>query len=312
MGDLRYAYYPGCSLGSSAKEYDRSLRAVFKALDIELIEIENWNCCGATPAGRDELLAYSLAARNLAWAEDRGLDVVAPCSECFKNLYKAAKSLKSDAGLRDEVNEIIEGREYRGEITVKHPLEVVVRDVGLDRVKEKVTEPLSSLHIAPYYGCLITRPRNQFDDPENPMAMDDLFDALGAQVVDYFPYKARCCGGAMLLSNRTIALGMTRDLLVRAKERGANSMAIGCPMCGMMLDPYQSPALRGAQEPMPTFYFTQLMGLAMGIDRDELGLEDLVVSPLPLLAETIDAPAGSIAEKPKKPKTPRPKKWGEA
>jgi heterodisulfide reductase subunit B2 len=311
MGTLRYAYYPGCSLGSSAKEYDRSLRAVFAALGVELIEIDHWNCCGATPSGIDELLAYSLAARNLAWAEERGLDVVAPCSECFKNLHKAAKAMKTDAGMRAEVNDIIGGTGYHGKIHVKHPLEVVVRDVGLDRIKEHVVAPLSSLSIAPYYGCLISRPRNEFDRPEDPSTMDELFEALGAHVIDFFPYKARCCGGAMLLSNRTIALGMTRDLLLHARERGANSMAIGCPMCGMMLDPYQSAALRGDAEPLPTFYFTQLMGLAMGIAREQLGFDDLVTSPQALFAATVDAPAGSAPTPPKEPKAGKPRKWGE-
>jgi len=311
MGTLQYAYYPGCSLGSSAKEYDRSLRAVFEALDIELIEIENWNCCGATPSGRDELLAYSLAARNLAWAEARGLDVVAPCSECFKNLHKAAKAMKSDSRMRAEVNEIIGGAGYHGKIRVKHPLEVVVRDVGLDRVKESVVAPLSSLRIAPYYGCLISRPRNEFDRPEDPETMDELFAALGAQVIDFFPYKARCCGGAMLLSNRSIALGMTRDLVVHARERGANSMAMGCPMCGMMLDPYQSAALRGEGEPLPALYFTQLMGLAMGIERDTLGFDDLVISPQPLFAATVDATADSQPAPARKSSAGKPRKWGE-
>ena len=313
MTELRYAYYPGCSLGSSAKEYDRSLRAVFDTLGVELVDIENWNCCGATPAGQDELLAYSLAARNLAWAEERKLDVVAPCSECFKNLHKAAEALRADADLRAEVNEIIGGRGFHGKIGVKHPLEVVVRDVGLERVRGLVARPLSGLHVAPYYGCLITRPRNPFDDPENPTAMDELLEALGAEVVDYFPYKARCCGGALVLSAREIALGMTRDLILKAQARGADCLAIGCPMCGMMLDPYQEPALRGEEKPMPAFYFTQLMGLALALDQDQLGLDDLVVSPRPLLARTLDATAEAAAEKkPAGAKAARPKKWGEA
>ena len=147
MGDLRYAYYPGCSLGSSAKEYDRSLREVFDRLEIELVDIENWNCCGATPAGQDELLAYSLAARNLVWAEERRLDVVAPCSECFKNLHKAAGAAHNDRATRAQVNAILGGRTFRGTVLVKHPLEVVVRDVGLERVGALVKRPLYILII---------------------------------------------------------------------------------------------------------------------------------------------------------------------
>lgn len=281
---LRYAYYPGCSLTTSAKEYDLSVRKVFEALGAELMEIEHWNCCGATPASQNELLMYGLSARNLAWAEERGLDVVAPCSECFKNLSKTAKAVRADAGVRAEINEIIAPRTFAGRIHVKHPLEVLVRDVGLDAIREKVTRPLAGFRVAPYYGCLITRPRNEFDRPEDPTALDELMAALGAEVVDYFPYKTRCCGGALLLSNQRVALGMTRDLVIQAEASGANSMALACPMCDMMLDPYQKPALRAGEEPLPTFYFTQLVGLAMGMEPDALGFSSRVVSPRALMA----------------------------
>ena len=284
MSNLRYAYYPGCSLESSAKEYDTSVRLVFKHLDIELVEIEGWNCCGATPAGQDELLAYALAARNLAWAEERKLNVVVPCSECFKNLHRAAEAMRDDRQLREQVNQFLPKGKFQGRVVVKHPLEVIVRDVGLERVKALVTHPLKGLRVAPYYGCLITRPRNDFDSPENPMALDNLMAALGAEVVDYYPYKTRCCGGALLLSRQKIALGLTRSLVVKAEERGANCMALGCPMCDMMLDAYQRPALKGGETPLPAFFFTQLMGLAFGLEANQLGFDSRIVSPLALLA----------------------------
>jgi len=284
MAKLRYAYYPGCSLSTSAREYDLSVRAVFEHLDVELIEIEQWNCCGATPAGQDELLATALAARNLAWAEERGLDVVVPCSECFKNLSKAARALREDRRLRHEVNAILEGYAVQGRLKVKHPLEAIVRDVGLERVKALVTRPLEKLRVAPYYGCLITRPRNDFDRPDNPMALDDLMAALGAHVVDYYPYKTRCCGGALLLSNQPVALNLTRGLIMKARERGANALALGCPMCDMMLDVYQPQALGADAEPLPALFFTQLVGLAMGLDPRSLGFGSRVVSPDKLLA----------------------------
>jgi len=284
MAKLRYAYYPGCSLTTSAKEYDQSLRAVFERLDVELIEIEDWNCCGATPAGQDELLAHSLAARNLAWAEARGLDVLTPCSECYKNLARAAEALHEDAHLRREVNAILEGRTVRGVVRVKHPLEAIVRDVGLERVKSLTTFPLTPLRVAPYYGCLITRPRHDFERPDDPKALDDLFTVLGARVMDYYPYKTRCCGGALLLSNQAVALDMTRQLLMKAKERGANVLALACPMCDMMLDVYQPQALGDDVIPLPAVYFTQLMGLALGIEPRRLGFQARVVSADKLLA----------------------------
>ena len=284
MSPLRYAYYPGCSLTTSAKEYDRSVRAVFDALGVELLEIEGWNCCGATPASQNELLMYALSGRNQAWAEARGLDVVAPCSECFKNLNETAQAVRSDPHLRAEVNAVLGDVSLAGKARVKHPLEVLVRDVGLEEIRRRVTRPLAGLKIAPYYGCLITRPRNEFDSPENPTAMDELMAAMGAEVVDYFPYKVHCCGGALLLSNKRIALGMTRDLVLKAQQRGANSMALACPMCDMMLDPYQGPALRAGEKPLPAFYFTQLVGLALGMNPDQLGFADRVVSPREVLA----------------------------
>jgi len=275
----QYAYYPGCSLGSSAREYDTSLRAVFKLLGVELIEIEGWTCCGATPAGHDPLLAGALAARNLAWAEARGLDVVAPCSECFKNLHKSLLALRADRRLRDEVNALLDGPAFRGSIDVKHPLEVVVRDVGLERVRELVRQPLAGVQIAPYYGCLITRPRNDFDDPEDPSSLDDLLVALGAEVPDFYPYKTRCCGGALLLSKQDVALGLTRRLVGAARRQGAAGFALGCPMCDMLLDAYQPAAVPAAEERVPALFFTQWMGLAMGIDADRLGLASRVVAP---------------------------------
>ncbi len=284
MGALRYAYYPGCSLESSAREYDLSLRAVCEKLDVELLDIEDWNCCGATPAGQDELLAHSLSARNLAWAEERGLDVLVPCSECYKNLARAAKALREDPQMRREINAILDPLKVKGHVRVKHPLEVFVRDVGLERIRSLVTFPLEGLRVAPYYGCLITRPRNDFDSPENPTAFEELFEALGAHNVDYYPYKARCCGGALLLSNQPLALRMTRQLVMKAKDAGANALTLGCPMCDMMLDVYQPQALDEDVAPLPVLFFTQLMGLALGIEAGRLGFEGRVVPADKLLA----------------------------
>jgi heterodisulfide reductase subunit B len=285
MTTLRYAYYPGCSLESSAKEYDTSTRAVCDLLGVELVDIEDWNCCGATPAGQDELLAHSLSARNLAWAEERGLDVIAPCSECYKNLARAAQALREDPHMRAEINAVLAPLSLRGKVRVKHPLEVIVRDVGLDRVRSLVKFPLARLRAAPYYGCLITRPRNDFDSPENPTAMEELFEALGAKNVDYYPYKTRCCGGALLLSNQPLALRMTRDLVTKAKEQGANALALGCPMCDMMLDVYQSQAVGEDVVPLPVVFFTQLMGLALGIEPSRLGFDARVTPAEKLLGK---------------------------
>lgn len=284
---MRYAYYPGCSLGASAEDYDRSVRAVFDRLDLELVDLENWNCCGATPAESvDPLLGYVLPARNLALAENKGLEVmVTPCSGCYKNMLKTAKAVKNDQALRDEINEVLGDKEVKGKIEVKHPLEVMVRDYGLEALQERVTRPLAGLVVAPYYGCVIPRLRTGFDHPENPTSMEGLIAALGAEPISYFPYKTRCCGGGVLLPNEEVALGLTKRLLLAAQEMGANCVMVTCPLCDMLLDAYQ-PKIRShfnLSLDMPIFYFTQLIGLALGMKETELGLEKRIVTPYKLL-----------------------------
>jgi len=281
---LTYAYYPGCSLTSGSKEYDLSLRAVCEVLGIELRELEDWNCCGAIHASvTDPLLALTLPARNLALAEEQGLtEIVTPCSGCYKNLRTASKAIQADPALRQEVNAALPGHTLKGNVTVKHPLYVIVQDYGLERLK--VPRPLKGLRVACYYGCWLTRPRDEFDSPENPQAMDRLMRALGAEAI---PYSARtqCCGGAVLLSHTHVSVKLTGKLLLAAKEEGADCVALGCPMCQVALDAYQSRAERevGVQLDLPILYFTQLLALALGVDKRSLGLRRHIVSPAPLL-----------------------------
>jgi heterodisulfide reductase subunit B len=307
---MKYAYFPGCSQESTALEYNHSLQAVARRLEgVELQEIPDWNCCGATPAATiDARLPHALAARNLAIAEEMGLDVVAPCAACYKNLNKASHTLNRDAELRALINATLDGHKLGQAPAVRHPLDVVVNSVGVDSVP--VEKPLQGLRVASYYGCLITRPEGGFDDPEHPQAMDRLMEALGAEAVDW-PYKTRCCGGAIYMTTEKISFAMSADILAHAKAAGANAVAVGCPFCQLLLDLYQGrlEALRGTRFDLPIFFFSQLMGLAMGLDRDELGLGRLVVSPFRLLSETLDASDGK-PEKAKKAPVPKPKPWG--
>ena len=279
---MRYAYYPGCSLQATAREYDSSLRAVCQRLGMELPVVEDWNCCGATPASTiDPLLALALAARDLVAVERQGLTMMTPCPACYKNMRKANKALK-DQSLRRQVNEILGGMGLQGNPEVRHPLDIIVNDVGLDNIP--VEKPLAGLKVACYYGCLITRPRDGFDSPENPQSMDRLVEALGAEAVP-FPYKTKCCGGAVFLPKAEVALELTSKVLASAKAAGANCVAVGCPFCHLLLDMYQGKveAHTGMTFDLPIFYFSQLMGLAMGVDEKELELERLAVSPAPLL-----------------------------
>lgn len=283
MTVTRYGYYPGCSLLSSAKEYERSVRSVFDHLGVELVEIEDWNCCGAVHADvNNPDAAITLPGRNLALAEAQGLThIVAPCSGCYKNLRRASQVVADDKSMRALVNDSLqEGLKLDGDVIVMHPLYVILYEYGLDSVREKVRKPLSTLHIASYYGCMLTRPRDKFDSPERPVGLDELMKCLGAYVVDY-PMKAKCCGGALALSHSEVTARLTGNVLVSAKEAGADLVTLACPMCHTALDSYQTRAERALSQKLriPVLYFTQLMGLAMGLDRSVLGLDRHIVSP---------------------------------
>ena len=284
---MKYAYYPGCSLHASAKEYDLSWKAVCERLGIELAEMADWSCCGTVHATSvDRTLSLALAARNLTIAEAMDLEIVAPCSGCYKNFRTADEALKRDVELRERINVGLP-RPFQGSTKVKHPLYVILEEVGLEKLAD-VPRPLHGLTVAPYYGCVLTRPAaaNPIEDPEDPQGLDRLLRTLGAKVVPY-PAKTKCCGGAVLLSHTDIALDLTGKLLKQAKDAGAQCLAVACPMCQMALDAYQSKAERrlGERLDMPILYFTQLMGLAMGIDERRLGLGWLFVSPARVMAQ---------------------------
>jgi heterodisulfide reductase subunit B len=285
----QYAYYPGCSLESLAKSYDVSTKEIARALDLDLKEIEDWNCCGATayfPV--DELLAYTLVARNLAIAEKTGLtDFVAPCSACFKNAYYTNAYLKKDPDLADHINFALEEDNLHvdGKLKVRHLIEVFIEDVGLEQIKSKAAHPLKGLRVAPYYGCQLLRPRKDHEEVENPRFFEDLLSAIGAEPVDY-PLKTRCCGGSLIVTNRMAALDMVHKLLKDAVERGADVIATTCPMCNVNLEVYQTQVNQafGSNFSIPVMYFTQLMGMAMGLKSKRLGIDKASVAGTPMLA----------------------------
>ncbi len=285
----KYAYYPGCSLLSGAKEYDMSTRAVFARLGIALEELQDWNCCGAVHADvNNPDAAITLPARNLALAEAQGFtEIVAPCSGCYKNLRRASKAVEADKATRKKVNASLkDDLTLKGHIIVKHPLYVILNDYGLEQLEEHVTHPLEGLRIASYYGCMLTRPKDEFDSAERPTGLDRLMAILGAELVDY-PYKAKCCGGALALSHSEVTARLTGKVLLSAKEAGADCVTLACPMCHTALDIYQQKAEHVIQSPLdlPVLYFTQLIGLAIGIDRQTLGFERHLISPDAQLAK---------------------------
>jgi heterodisulfide reductase subunit B len=278
----QYAYYPGCSLESLGKSYHISTLETASRMGIELKEIEDWNCCGATayfPV--DELLAHTLSARNLAIAEKTGLeDFVAPCSACFKNAYTTNKYLKSDPDLAEHINFALEEDNLyvSGTMQVRHLIEIFVEDIGLDAIKTSVSNPLTNLMVAPYYGCQLVRPRKHKEDVENPRYFENLLSALGATPVE-FESKTRCCGGSLIITNRPAALDMVEKLLFDATKSGAEIIATTCPMCNVNLEVYQRQVNRefGTNYSIPVVYFTQLMGTAFGSTSKSLGINKEVI-----------------------------------
>jgi heterodisulfide reductase subunit B2 len=277
-----YAYYPGCSCSEgSSKAYNLSTLAVAKLLDVELQEIEDWNCCGSSPySSYDELGMISLAARNLVLAEKKGLDLVTPCSSCYVILSQANNFLKQYPQVKAKVDIALAaaGLKYENAVRVRHVLDVLVNDVGYEAITAKAKKDLSGLKVAPYYGCQIVRPQFGFDHPDNPVTMDKLITGLKAEVVD-FPLKTACCGSSLVLSDEAIALDLIRKILEAAVNGGAQCIVTVCPLCQMNLDAYQSAVNRkfGTSYALPVLFVTQLMGMAFGLSENELGLETCIV-----------------------------------
>lgn len=284
----KYAYFPGCSLEKMALSYHVSTMETTRKLGVELKELDDWNCCGATTYSHvDELLAYTLSARNLALAEKENLNLVAPCAACYKNSYFTNENLKKDPDLAEHINFALEedNLHFSGNITVHHLLEVYVHDVGLEEIKAKVTRPLAGLRVAAYYGCQILRPRKDHENVEQPSFFEDLLSAIGAEPVD-FPTKLLCCSGSLILTNRHAALSMIRNLLKCAGDSGAAVIATACPMCQVNLECYQKQVNQefGTDFSLPVLYFTQLVGLALGIAPNRLRIGTELVLPTPALS----------------------------
>jgi heterodisulfide reductase subunit B len=285
---MTYRYFPGCSLKSSGRSYEESLLAIFRALNVPLQELEDWNCCGATAyMSVDEVRAFTLAARNLSLAEagtagNGGADLVAPCNACYLVLLKTQRYIAEHPDLAEKVQAGLKavGLEYNGRTRVRHPLDVLVNDIGLDPIKKRVTHKLSGLKVACYYGCQIVRPFATFDSAYNPTSMDRLVTALGATPVPW-PLKTRCCGGTLIGTIPEAGFRLNRILLKEAKRRGADAMVTVCPLCQFNLECYQDQIGREFHEDvgLPVMYLTQLVGQAFGLSDTELGLQRLFVPP---------------------------------
>lgn len=285
----KFAYFPGCSLEKMATSYNQSSIETTKSFGIELQELEDWNCCGATTYFHvDQLLAYTLVARNLAIAEKEGLDFVAPCSACYKNAYFTNDYIKEDVDLADHINFALDqdNLHFSGDLKVHHIIDIFANEIGSEEIKTKVTNPLNGLKVAPYYGCQIVRPRKNGEEIENPQFFEEIISAMGADPVD-FADRLRCCGGSLIMTSRHAALSMVRVLLSNARNSGADVIATACPLCQVNLECYQTQVNEefGTDFSVPVLYFTQLIGLALGISRRRLGIGRELVSAAPIFSQ---------------------------
>lgn len=275
---MRYAYYPGCSLESTAREYDLSARAVCRELGVELEEIADWSCCGSSPGHCTSFwLSHALAGRNLALAEREGMDMAVACPACFLRLKNTRHEAMANADLRKKLSEILE-MPYQATQDVKHLLEIISSEVGMEAIRDRVKKPLSGLRLVCYYGCFLVRPPKvvQFDDPENPQSLDLLMAALGAEAIDWSG-KVDCCGGSLSLTRRDIVTKLVGEIVAAAEGVGAEAIVTACPLCQVNLESRQ----KGGK--LPIFYFSELMGLAFGMRETGAWFRRHLVSPVALL-----------------------------
>jgi heterodisulfide reductase subunit B len=281
-----YAYYPGCSLDGTSKEYNKSAKAVCKALGMDLREVDDWNCCGGSSAHMtNRWLGLALPARNLRQVASMGLDrVTVPCSACYGRLRETAHELKDEHTWRRMAEEV--GIKVEGKVTVEHLLETLSTPAMLDAARPLVNKPLAGLKVACYYGCLITRPPEvvAFDSVENPHRMDDLMTLMGAETVPW-PFKTECCGAVMMVSRTEIVLNLGRKLLSMARDMGADAIVAACPLCQANLDMREGQIKNkyGDDFRMPIYFFTELMGLAMGFTPEQMLIDKHLVDAVGLL-----------------------------
>lgn len=278
---MKYTYFPGCSLEGANKSFDMSAKIISKLLNIELEELEDWNCCGATSTScANEILTYTLCARNIAIAEKKDCDVAIACSGCYKNLHTTNEFLRENPDIKEKINLALkeDNLTFKGKNKIKHLLDIVIKDVGLENVKKHIKVPLDGLKVATYYGCQTLRPLNDYGKYENPTHFEELIKTLGATPVHY-PLKTVCCGATMILTHVDIALKLVKNLIQCAYDNGAEMIITPCPMCQLNLDAYQKRVNKmfNTNYSMPVVYFTQLMGVAYGQPLKKLGIGQEII-----------------------------------
>ncbi len=285
VDDKTIAYYPGCSLESTATEFDHTFKAVCEALDLKLVEPPGWICCGSTPAHTtDSVLAAYYAIQNLSIVERMGLDqMVAPCLGCYQRFLAAAREIERDPEIAEKVAERI-GYEYQGSVKTLHSVDALLKRVGLEKIREQVKRPLEGMKVASYYGCATTRPATLTgaEHVEYPMCMDDIVRALGGEPVDW-SYKTDCCGGSLGITQTDVALELSAKILENAEACGADLMITACPLCQVNVESRQMQMDLGFD--LPVLYITQLMTLAFGMGEKKAELSKQIIDARPVLRE---------------------------
>jgi heterodisulfide reductase subunit B len=285
---MEYLYFPGCTLYTKAKNFDQTARNCSRLLGFELKELPNWTCCGATfPLATDNLMALLPPSRILAKAREEGTTLTTLCAVCFNVIKRTNRLIQGDGEKRETINNFIE-KNYQGDLRVVHYLEILKQDLGFSQLKEKIKKPLAGLKAAPYYGCMLLRPfeEMEFDDKERPMIFENFLEALGADPIE-FPYKIECCGSFQSVASPDVATECAYKILGSAMKSGAEVVVSTCPMCTFNIDHKQAD-IKGKYldfKPVPVFYFTQLLGISMGLDYRTLGFEQNAIDPLPLLKQ---------------------------
>jgi len=293
MAKNQYLIFLGCAIPYRVSAYEISARKVLQKLGVELVEMPEFNCCGLPldPVSHEMMLI--LAARNLALAEQKGLDIIALCPGCAGTLKKVNKMLKEDKALREEINKHLKesGLEFKGTVNAKHIMQVLIEDVGLEKIKDSVVKPLTMLKVAEHNGCHILRPKEYigFDDPEDPQTLKTLIEATGATCLDYLD-ETECCGAPSVGVSDKVALQLARDKLNHVKQVSAEALITICPFCHIMYDTNELRIEKMFNETygIPILHYPQLLGLAMGMSPEELAFNELRVDTSKIIKQVVE------------------------
>jgi heterodisulfide reductase subunit B len=285
---MDYLYFPGCTLYTKAKNFDQTARECSRLLGFELKELPNWTCCGAAfPLATDNVMALLPPSRILANAREQGSTLTTLCAVCYNVIKRTNRLIQEDGEKRDKINNFIE-KNYQGDLRVAHYLELLKQDIGFSRLKENVKKSLEGLKAAPFYGCMLLRPFEEmkFDDKERPTVFEEFLETLGAKAID-FPFKIECCGSFQSVGAPDVATECAYKILGSAQKNGAEVIVSTCPMCTFNIDHKQRDIKQKYLDfkSVPVLYFTQILGIAMGLDAGMLGFELNFVDPLPFLKE---------------------------